>query len=257
MARFHAFPSIVILAIAISACDRALPTAPSSTNGNSTSAGSTVEGRISNFAGTNASFQFVAGSTTIQGDAATAFDGGSQFSELADGITVQVTGTPKTGFFQALRLTVTSRLESFTGKIMTKSGSAPDLVLQAHGQNVIVSALTSVSRNNDPQAANTIAAGQTVEVSGRVRADGAVLASRVNILNDGPGGMFLMTGTVGNMGWTCPKIQISVNGYTITTDAATTFIGATCPGLAAGDRIEVAGQVQPDATVLATSIRKL
>jgi hypothetical protein len=216
-----------------------------------------LNGVMSNVTGTRSTFQFMVGSTPVQGDAATIFDAGSQFNELGSGLIIAVTGVQRTGFVYATRLNITSPPTSFTGRIISKSGTPPQLVVIVTTQTIMVTALTDVRRKGDPQNASTIATGQTIDVTGRVMADGTVVASMVNILTDAPGGTFSMTGAVSAVSGTCPAIQLTVSSYTINANSSTAFSGASCVGLLAGDKVEVTGIVQQDFSITASSIKKV
>jgi hypothetical protein len=217
----------------------------------------TLNGAISNFTGTRSGFQFTVGPTQIHGDAATIFDAGSQFIEMGNGLMIAVTGAQRTGFVYATRLTITSAPTSFTGRIISMSGTAPQLVVIVTTQTIMVTSLTDVRRKGDPQSASTIANGQTIDVTGRAMADGTVVASIVNILTDAPGGTFSMTGTITATSGSCPQIQLTVASYTINANQATTFSGASCVGLLSGTRVEITGTVQQDFSITASSIKKV
>jgi hypothetical protein len=216
-----------------------------------------LNGAIANVTGTRSTFQFMVGSTPVQGDAATIFEAGSQFNELGNGLTVQVTGVQRTGFVYVTRLNITSPTTSFTGRIIQTNGTPPQLVVIVTTETVMVTALTDVRRKGNPQSASTIATGQTIDVTGRTMPDGTVVASMVNILTDAPGGTFSMTGTVSAKSGSCPQVQLTVSSYTINSNSATVFTGATCVGLLAGDKVEVTGTVQQDFSVTASSIKKI
>ena len=214
-------------------------------------------GAISSFTGTRSTFQFMVGGTQVQGDAATIFDGGSLFNEMGNGLTIAVTGVQRTGFVYATRLNITSPTTAFTGRIISKNGTPPQLVVIVTTQTIMVTALTDVTRKGSTQNASTIANGQTIDVTGRVMSDGTVVAATVNILTDAPGGTFSMIGTVSASTGTCPQLQLTVSSYTINTSQATTFSGVTCIGLLPGDRVDVTGVVQPDFSITASSIKKI
>jgi hypothetical protein len=216
-----------------------------------------LNGGISNFTGTRGAFQFTVGGTQVQADAATIFDAGSLFNEMANGLTIAVTGVQRTGFVYATRLTITSPTAAFTGRIISTNGTPPQLVVIVTTETVMVTALTDVRRKGNPQNASTIATGQTIDVTGRRMADGTVVASMVNILTDAPGGTFSMTGTISAVSGSCPQIQLTVSSYTINTNSSTTFSGTSCVGLLAGDKVDVTGTVQQDFSVTASSIKKL
>lgn len=221
--------------------------------------GQTIEGMMTNFSGTRASFQLTADGKSIVGDAATEFANGSLYSELGNGISIQVTAVPRdASSFYASRIVVVSPAIAFTGRIITKAGSAPELVIVVTGRTVKMGPATALLRKGEPQNASnqgTISVGQTVEVAGRILQDTSMIASSVNILSDSAGGSFAMEGTITGKSGPCPQLQLTVSSYEITTFTTTTF-EPTCGALAVGDRVEVIGTVQADLSVWATSVKK-
>jgi hypothetical protein len=93
------------------------------------------ERRISNFTGTRGAFQFTVGGTQVQADAATIFDAGSLFNEMANGLAIAVTGVQRTGFVYATRLTITSPTAAFTGRIISTNGTPPAARSDRHDRN--------------------------------------------------------------------------------------------------------------------------
>lgn len=75
----------------------------------------------------------------------------------------------------------------FTGTIVSIEGST--LTVDANGdlRTVVVDAATELSRGGDDIALADFAAGDPVEVKGRLQADNTVLASRVHLEDDVPG----------------------------------------------------------------------
>src|SRR5688572_23395934 len=117
--RRHALPVAFALAIAsVSACDSKSPAAPSTVIQPPVPvAPLNLSGTIAAFSGTSTSFQFTMNGQQVRGDAATTFAAGSQFSELANGISVQVAGNQATGYLLATSITITSQSIAFTGRI--------------------------------------------------------------------------------------------------------------------------------------------
>jgi hypothetical protein len=145
---------------------------------------------------------------------------------------------------------------SFSGAIASQSGSAPDLTLLVAQRTVLVSSSTDVRRRGEPQSVNTIFSGQTVEITGQEQADGRVVATVLNIVDDARGGTFVVTATIGSITGVCPDHHLTVLGYDVFTDFSTTW-QTPCSGLAAGARIEIVGKKLPDGTITASSIKKL
>lgn len=248
------FATVTILTLGITACDLHNPAAPSTvTSPTATSAGMT--GQISGFAGTRSAFQFNVGTTPIQGDNSTVFLDGSQFSELRDGLMVDVTGAQQPGRFYASRLAIVSPAISLTGTITNKNGLPPEFDVTVGGRTVNVTALTDVKRKGDPQKSLALSTGQTVDVVGRVAGGGTVVASSINILSDAPGGGFWIEGTIGALSGSCPQLQLTVNGYAGAASLNTNFDGP-CDALAIGDKVQIIGVVT-NLNVMISYIKRL
>lgn len=65
-----------------------------------------VNGTVSGFSGTAASFQFTVDGTLVKGDSTTTFTGNSAFADLANGSRVEVKGQPGNAFVQATSIHV-------------------------------------------------------------------------------------------------------------------------------------------------------
>jgi hypothetical protein len=256
-ARRQALPIAIAIAIAsVSACDSKSPGAPTTVIQPPVPvAPLSLSGTVSAFSGTSTSFQFTMNGQLVRGDGSTTFAAGSKFSELGNGLSVQVIGNQATGYLLASSITITSQSIAFTGRIISQMGSPPQLVLIVTSHTVMVSAATVVTRKGLSQSAQAIANGQTVDVRGRVLGDGTVVAGSVDILADAAGGTFLIEATISAMSGMCPQLQLTIEGYQINTNSATTFVTA-CGALNAGDRVEVQGFVQQDLTVTASSVTK-
>jgi hypothetical protein len=98
----------------------------------------------------------------------------------------------------------------------------------------------------------------TVHVVGERQPDGSIVALKVQIKGDAIGGTFHISGSAGGVMGTCPALTFGVNGYDIVTDALTTFEPAVpgCLGLKSGSKVTVEGIVQPNGSVLATTVTK-
>ena len=71
-----------------------------------TDIGTNLNGTVSDFTGTSASFQFKVDGQQVKGDAATVFYGNSVFADLANGKRVEVKGAIRDGYFYATRIHV-------------------------------------------------------------------------------------------------------------------------------------------------------
>jgi hypothetical protein len=223
-----------------------------------TSTGLNLNGVVSGFTGTRSAFQFTVNGQLIKGDAATEFFGNSDFLELVDGARVEVKGSQRDGHVYATRIHINVEDIEFTGTITAET--TPDLVFTIGGKTVKTSADTIVRRNGDEQTVSVLYVNQVVEVVGALLADGTVIARRISIVTDAPGGYFEMEGTMGGKSGTCPTLSFSVGGYQIATTGSgtpTVFDPAgSCASLSNGTKVLVKGTVQANLSVLATLVKK-
>lgn len=256
MTRLTLFASATILTIGVTACGSHGPTAPTaSPTPTAASASTGITGQISGLAGTRSAFQFNVAGTPVQGDTSTAFQAGSEFNELHDGLTVQINGAQQPGRVYATVLAIVSPTVNVTGTITNKSGIPPEFNLTIGGGTVNVTALTKISRKGDPQTSFALSTGQNVDVVGRVIGDNTVVATSINILSDAPGGGFWIEGAIGALSGTCPHLRLTVNGYTGSTDFSTIFDGA-CDALAVGNKVQINGVVKSDLSIMIGAIKR-
>lgn len=221
-----------------------------------TGVGLNFNGLVSNFSGDATAFQFEVNGQLIKGDSATEFFGNSEFAYLMNGAEVEVKASPRTGFVYAARIHVETEEIEFSGVIGSKTGTAPDLTLGIAPHTVETTSSTEVKRGGDTQGVDVLYVGLTVDVSGRLLADGTVIAKKISIVLDAPGGTFEMEGTLSGKSGTCPTISFSVSGYAIATNLSTTFTGGTCASFSNGTKVLVKGTVQANLSVLASSVAK-
>ena len=223
-----------------------------------TGGGLNANGVISGFSGTRSAFQFTVNGQLIKGDAATEFFGNSDFLELVNGATVEVKGSQRDGYIYATRIHVNVADIEFTGTITAET--TPDLVFTIGGKTVKITPTTIVRRGGDDQTASVLYVNQVVEVVGGLLADGTVIARRISIVTDAPGGYFEMEGNVGSKSGTCPTLSFSVAGYQIATTGSgtpTVFDPAgSCASLSNGTKVLVQGTVQANLSVLATLVKR-
>jgi len=228
-----------------------------------------VNGTIDSLTGSAAAFQFKIGSRLIKGDANTAFFGDGDkpdtFADLKEGSRVEVKGEQRDGFVYATRIHINNPGDdgpgedtsaSIDGPLVSMSGTIPDLVLLVGTTTVRTSSGTEVKRRGDVQTLATIKIGQTLHVIGVRQADGSLVARRIEIDDDATGGEFEIEGSLGGLKGTCPSVQFGVNGFSITTGAATTFAGGACTSLKSGDKVTVKGTRQADGSVAATKVTR-
>lgn len=228
-----------------------------------------VNGTIDTLTGSAAAFQFKIGSRVVKGDTNTAFFGDGDkpdtFSDLKNGARVEVKGQQRDGFVYATRIHVNGddtspddngqdSSASIQGTLVSMSGTKPNLVLTVGSTTVRTSSATEVKRRGDVQTLDTLKVGQTLHVEGARQSDGSLNARKIEIDDDAAGGEFEIEGALGGLGGTCPSIHFGVNGFTVTTNASTTFESA-CSSLKSGDKVNVKGTRQADGSVVATRVK--
>jgi hypothetical protein len=86
--------------------------------------------------------------------------------------------------------------------------------------------------------------------------DRSIVARRIQIKDDEAGGEFEIEGSVGGLKGTCPSVTFGVNGFNVSTNAGTDFIGGECSALKSGTKVTVKGTRRADGSVLATSVKQ-
>jgi hypothetical protein len=145
---------------------------------------------------------------------------------------------------------------SIHGVLTAIAGTKPSLTLSVGGTIVRTDSSTFVQRRGDVQTLDALQVGQSLHVVGARQPDGSLNARRVQIDDDPTGGEFEIEGSVGGLKGSCPALSFSVNGFAITTTAATTFTGVTCGALKSGDKVTVKGTTQSNGSVLATNVKR-
>jgi len=235
-------------------------------------------------------FTFKIGSREIRGDAATRFFGDGDVlltpDALKDGSRVEVKGEQQDGYVHALRIHIngpttpeppqddSASVEGELVKIDPPLPVPPAPILTpptltirstsggaAVETTVITTLATEVQRRGDVQTLAALAIGQTIHAVGVRQTGGSLLARKLQIKDDGPDGPFVIEGPLGGLKGVCPALTFGVNGYTVTTSSATTFLPGdttTCESLAlkSGMKVEVEGRRQADGIVLAEKVTK-
>lgn len=230
-----------------------------------------VNGVIDTLTGAAAAFQFKIGSIVVKGDTNTAFFGDGDkpdtFADLKNGVRVEVKGQQRDGFVYAVRIHINNGDDdddnppqdtsaSIEGRLNTIGGAIPSLVLTVNTTTVRTSSSTTVKRRGDVQTLDTLRVGQTLHVVGTRRSDGSIDARLIEINDDETGGEFEIEGSMGGLKGTCPSVTFGVNGFSIRTNASTTFDGTACSAFKNGDKVNVKGTKQSDGSVLATRLRR-
>ncbi len=228
-----------------------------------------INGVVESMSGTSSAFTFVVDGREIRGDQTTAFFGsGDQalpFSALVADAQVNVKGQQRDAWVFAERIHVASPTmtpepqdtsASIEGRLNTIGGTAPQLTLTVGTTTVTTTSTTDVQRGGDVQPLGALAIGQTIHAVGTRLADGSIVARKLQIKGDEPGGAVQMAGAVGGLKGTCPTLTFGVNGYTVVTSAVTSFGPGTnaCAALKSGSKVEVEGTRQADGTVKADTV---
>ena len=223
-------------------------------------------------------FTFKIGSRLIEGDAATVFYGDDDaplaLDELTNGRRVEVKGELRDGFVYAVRI----HINGLTGTeppqedsasvegvldVLTGGGSAWTLTLLTKFGPVTVTTTsdTVVQRRGDVQTLDDLAEGQTIHAVGTRMADKTLVARMLQIKDDATDGPFTIEGSLGGLKGACPSFSFGINGFSITTDAATVWDPVptapdVCLALKSGMKVAVQGTSQADGSVLATKVTK-
>jgi Domain of unknown function (DUF5666) len=230
-----------------------------------------VNGVVDSLSGSSSGFQFKIGSTQLKGDATTVFfgdgDTSDSFADLKNGSRVEVKGQQRDGFVFAARIHINGTTDdpnnppqdtsaSIEGVLKAMSGAAPTFVLTVDATTVRTSSSTTVKRRGDFQTLDTLRVGQTLHVVGTRKSDGSIDARLIEIDDDAVGGEVEIEGSVGGLQGTCPAVSFGINGFSITTNASTTFDGQACTAIKNGDKVKVNGTKQSNGSVLATRVKK-
>jgi Domain of unknown function (DUF5666) len=235
-----------------------------------------VNGVIDTLSGSPAAFQFKVGSTLVKGDASTAFFGDGDkpdsFTDLKNGVRVEVKGQQADGFVMAIRIHVENDDDddnppqppqnpeaSIDGKLNAMAGAAPALTLTVNTTTVRTSSATTVKRRGDPVTLAALQVGQTLEVEGTRRSDGSIDARTISIEDDdgeNENNEVELEGTMSGLTGACPALSFTVNSRSVVTNASTDFDKTACSAFKNGDRVQVKGRQQSGGSLLATRLRK-
>lgn len=230
-----------------------------------------VNGIISDLEGDATGFQFKIGGRVIKGDVLTEFFGdGSDadtFDSLEDGVRVEVKGQQGDDFVYAARIHVNDGDDddnddgdqdssaSIHGELKSLGGTPPpNMTLLVGDTTVRTDGSTEVQRRGDVQTLEVLQVGMTLHVVGDRQSDGSIDARRIFITDDEVGDPMEIEGSAGGVQGSCPTLTFGVNGFTVKTNASTTFEGKTCSDLKSGTRVKVNGTRQADGSILATRV---
>ena len=148
-------------------------------------------------------------------------------------------------------MTVADALETLT------YGEAPEAAAPA---NEWLDA-TVVTRGAETLTLADLEADQAVVATGTTNADGALVASTIEIDGVAPEPApapqpFETEGLIASVTGTCPAASFVLQGKTIVTNISTKYVQLTCGGLTAGTKVRVKGTVAGDGPVTAEWIKK-
>ena len=249
----------------------AAPTATSQGSSGSANAPLTISGAVDRLSGTAASFTFFVGAREVRGNSQTQFSTGSSFTTLKNGRSVEAHGPVVDNVLAADRVALAGDDDhgavdddddgdeaELRGSIQSVNGTAPNLTLMVAGQTVLASASTVVRRRGNIVGFDALRVSGEVEVEGRRRADGVLLAQKITLEDDGDEGREVeLTGDISGLSAVsaCPSIAFALPGGSIVTTSATEFDDVRCSALTNGQRVEVKGFREASGTVRARRVR--
>lgn len=275
MTRRGTFAAAALVWLFMPACagspDPSAPTAIAQASTGSANTPVTVSGAVDRLSGTAASFAFFVGAREVRGNSQTQFSTGSSFSTLKNGQSVEAHGPVVDNVLAADRVAIAGEDNhgavdddddgdeaELRGSIQSVAGTVPNLTLMVAGQTVLTSASTVLRRRGNVVDFDALRVSGEVEVEGRRRADGVLLAQKITLEDDGDEGREVeLTGAMSGLSAVsaCPSITFSLPGGSILTTSATEFDDVRCSALTNGQRVEVKGFREANGTVRARRVR--
>jgi hypothetical protein len=276
--------AVLAAVLAVAACGKATspsPVSPSSTTSSSESSGTSsgrvqISGKIASINASARSIQLETTVVLVPVSATLASSAGQvEFKDLQVEMEIQVEGTMQGNILTAEHVQVddhgndgnagpgsgTGQHEvEFTGSIASVAGACPDLTLSVAGH----SAKTNNSTAFLKAPCTVLHAGATVEVSGMTQTDGSVMATRVQVDDDGAGQAepepgdqqeTEFRGSVSSVSGGCPSLSLLVAGRAVTSGPATEFQGGACGDITKGVTLEVKGMGAKDGSVAASRLK--
>jgi Domain of unknown function (DUF5666) len=244
--------------------------------GTTGAATATVTGTIRAFGGSCPALAFTLEGKTIKTDATTSF-ADVTCASLKNEVRVTVAGTTQAdGSVRATTVRPAPALAvpvvppapspvtlTITGTIKSFTGTCALVTFTLEGKTIKTNATTSFG----DVACTALKNDARVTVVGTTQADGSVLATTVRPAPALPvptppapvpptATSVTITGTIHGLAAGCPTLTFTLEGKTIKTSAATSFVGGTCTALANDIRVTVVGTTQGDGSVLATEVRR-
>ncbi|HEU4694834.1 MAG TPA: DUF5666 domain-containing protein [Vicinamibacterales bacterium] len=233
-----------------------------------------VNGVVSDLSGNSTNFEFRIGSRVLKGDVLTEFFGNGNddtFEDLENGQRVEVKGQQRDGFVYIARIHINGDDDeddvddddgdqdssaSIHGVLMNLGSAPPNMTLTVGTTTVGTNSATVVQRRGDVQSLSVLQVGMTLHVIGDRQSDGSIDARRIHIMDDEVGDPMQIEGSAGGVQGTCPSLTFGVNGFTVVTNASTTFVPPlTCGALKSGTKVLVKGTRQANGSILATSVQ--
>ena len=170
-------------------------------NGNPSEPQQQIEGLITAIPPTTPAGSFTVAGTTVQTNASTIFvqdDTPKKFTDLKVGLRVHVKGNPTATGFLATRVELqvgeNDNEAEVSGKIVSRTGTAPNLTLVVGTTTVHTNASTvfgsggdATSSDNDggtPLTFASLVVGLAIQVEGTRQADGSILATKISREDD-------------------------------------------------------------------------
>ncbi len=147
-----------------------------------------------------------------------------------------------------------------SGKISSINAAARSLVVAS--TTVVVPAAAALSSSSGQVEFKDLQVEMEVHVVGTME-DNVLKAQEVQVDDHGsdrqpdPAGEneTEFTGPVLSIAGRCPDLTLSINGKTVKTSTATSFLKAACSALGSKDIVEVKGTVQADGSVMAARVQ--
>lgn len=142
-----------------------------------------------------------------------------------------------------------ARGEGVVGAI---TGNCPTLTLVITGTKVSTTATTEYVNGS----CESLRPGTKVKIDGELKPGGTAVAEKIEIERI-PGRKVSGDGKVDVVSGSCPSLELTVRGVTVSTSSETTFTGGVCGDIKAGSQIDVTGDYDgTEVTATAVHIKK-
>ena len=145
----------------------------------------------------------------------------------------------------------TSRPTVLRGSVSALAGTCPTLTFTLSATKVSTTASTTFAGG----ACTDLANGTLAAVEGAPQSDGSVMAARVLIeRTNAQTPPAAVQGTVASLTGTCPTLMFVVGSTTVTTSSTTSFEGAGCVAIVAGEFVAAEGTRNTDGSIAAAHV---